>query len=189
MRLDVGCGAIRDGDVGMDRFPSPAASVVHDLLDVPWPFPDATFDSVVSHQVFEHLPAGGDEAGKDHLFRICDEAWRVLKPGGTLEFDVPHARGRSAFGDITHRRYFVPFAFSHLWDGSRDAWYPRKIWALEYCRVYRWMPYAWHVRTHYPRVAAVVGRLPFTHPHVIFVKLRKVATDRPSPGRDLGAGA
>ncbi len=174
MRLDVGCGSHRDGDVGMDQFPSPAATVVHDILDLPWPFPDSTFDSVVAHQVLEHLPAGGDETGKDHIFRVCDEAWRVLKPGGTLEIDVPHLNGRTAFRDFTHRRFFVPMTFSHLWDGQRDPWYPRKIWSLEYCHVLQEVPYQYHMRKYLPRLTGVLEWLPISRPHNIFVKLKKV---------------
>ena len=116
----------------------------------------------------------GDETGKDHIFRVCDEAWRVLKPGGTLEIDVPHLNGRTAFRDFTHRRFFVPMTFSHLWDGQRDPWYPRKIWSLEYCHVLQEVPYQYHMRKYLPRLTGVLEWLPISRPHNIFVKLKKV---------------
>jgi SAM-dependent methyltransferase len=46
------------------------------------PFPDASFDAVISFEVFEHV---------FNLDEILDEIRRVLKPGGKLLFSIPFA--------------------------------------------------------------------------------------------------
>ncbi len=39
--LDVGCGANKyEGAIGLDNNPRTAADVIHDLGQVPYPFPD-----------------------------------------------------------------------------------------------------------------------------------------------------
>jgi SAM-dependent methyltransferase len=48
----------------------------------PIPYPDATFDAVVCCQVLEHF-------SHSHLPAV-KEMWRVLRPGGILEIDVPN---------------------------------------------------------------------------------------------------
>jgi len=47
------------------------------------PFVDASFDIVYSFQVLEHV---------QDPFRVLAEAWRVLKPGGTLYCNAPNYR-------------------------------------------------------------------------------------------------
>jgi SAM-dependent methyltransferase len=46
------------------------------------PFPDASFDAVISFEVFEHV---------FNLDEILDDIRRVLKPGGKLLFSIPFA--------------------------------------------------------------------------------------------------
>lgn len=98
--LDMGCGAgentllVAEGlgqcwVVGVDWATRPLATahtnglaVVQALLDgVDLPFADASFDVVVLSEVIEHLvdPDGA-----------VDEAWRVLRPGGTFLVTTPN---------------------------------------------------------------------------------------------------
>ena len=49
----------------------------------PIPYPDASFDAVVCCQVLEHF-------SHSHL-PAMKEIWRVLRPGGIVEVDVPNA--------------------------------------------------------------------------------------------------
>lgn len=86
--LDIGCGLQPYREllgprvtehVGVDRpgrFTAP--DVEGDALNLP--FPDATFDSVLSTQVLEHVP---NPAAAVH------EMARVLKPGGRVVLTVP----------------------------------------------------------------------------------------------------
>ena len=57
---------------------------VGDVCDMPQ-VPDARFDTVVCHQVLEHVR---------RPWRALDELHRVLKPGGALIISVPHLNRR-----------------------------------------------------------------------------------------------
>ncbi len=54
--------------------------IIRDMPDGRIPYPDSTFDVVISNQVFEHVP---------DLDAVLDEIRRVLKPGGILLFLFP----------------------------------------------------------------------------------------------------
>ncbi|MGY1685905.1 class I SAM-dependent methyltransferase [Geodermatophilus sp. SYSU D00867] len=124
--LDFGCGAgrtVRDlramgfvnasgydvGDgrslVGTDREHITTGT----LLDLRLPYPDDTFDLVISDQVFEHVQ---DQA------RAFEELFRITRPGGHALHVIP-ARYAPIEGHM-----FVPFGgvLQHRW------WY--KLWAL-----------------------------------------------------------
>ncbi len=67
------------------------------------PFPDHSFDTVVSWEVLEHIPRGTEP-------RMFAEAARVLKPGGRFYLSTPHAALVSTMADpawwlIGHRHY------------------------------------------------------------------------------------
>lgn len=176
--LDIGCGPKRDPRAtdGTDYYPYPGVTVVHDLLRFPWPFADGAFDHAVCHQVIEHIPVNG-VAGEDPFFRFFDEVWRILGPAGTLEFDVPHVCGGNAFGDPTHRRFFVPETFRHLWDPTIDPKYPRKRWSVERVRVDRVYSFGiandYHVRKYLPRLHEALVSMGWGRPHEIRFVLRR----------------
>jgi SAM-dependent methyltransferase len=79
------------------------------LLDLRLPYPDNTFDLIISDQVFEHV--------QDQV-RAFEELFRITRPGGHALHIIP-ARYAPIEGHI-----FVPFGgvFQHHW------WY--KLWAL-----------------------------------------------------------
>ncbi len=82
--LDLGCGD-RLGlphAVGIDVAASPATACVGDGHRLP--FPDETFDAVLSFAVLEHV---ADPA------QVVREAARVLKPGGCVYIVVPFLQG------------------------------------------------------------------------------------------------
>jgi SAM-dependent methyltransferase len=67
------------------------------------PFPDESFDTVVSWEVIEHIPKGTEES-------MFAEVARVLKPGGTFYLSTPHASFWAMILDpawwlIGHRHY------------------------------------------------------------------------------------
>ena len=192
--LDLGCGPNRDPEAtdGMDLHPYAGANIVHDATKLPWPIAAASFDRLVSHQLIEHLPVGGGaEGGADPFFAFFDEAWRVLRPGGTFAFDVPHHLGPEAYGDPTHRRFYSERSFAHLWDPARDPLYPRRPWTLVRVRTDYWYAFpravgadgrarsgivnASHLKRRAPALDRVAQRLGLGVPHYIYVELRKPA--------------
>ncbi|RYZ27743.1 MAG: class I SAM-dependent methyltransferase [Chitinophagaceae bacterium] len=91
--MDFGCGQkpyrslfTVDEYIGVD-FENPGHSHSNEAIDVYYdgkslPFPDATFDSIFSSEVFEHV---------FNLYEILPELNRVLKPGGLFLLTCPFA--------------------------------------------------------------------------------------------------
>lgn len=102
--------------------------------DGPWPTDDETYHEIKASHVMEHIPAGPDRL---HVF---NEAWRVLKPGGTFEVIVPLlGEGWSpayAVADPTHVSFWVLESFMYF-DGRISAnadygikpWHTLELWA------------------------------------------------------------
>jgi SAM-dependent methyltransferase len=76
---------------------------VHLVQGTTLPFPDASFDVVMSFDVFEHIP--DTDA---HL----DEVWRVLRPGGTYVMQTPNKWTNVVFETIRWRS-FTKFREDH----------------------------------------------------------------------------
>ncbi len=95
-KINLGCGEFpKEGFVNVDRFEGPGIDVVHDLSDLPWPFPDASADRIEADHVLEHLA---------EVFSVMREIHRVLRPGGVLVVRTPHfSRG---FSHPEHQRGF-----------------------------------------------------------------------------------
>ena len=69
------------GAVNQDLHPGPGIGATWTLTER-WPVDDGIFDKVVGLQVLEHIPV------ESSLF-VCQEAHRVLVPGGALILEVP----------------------------------------------------------------------------------------------------
>jgi predicted SAM-dependent methyltransferase len=106
-------------DYGQDWEPM----IVADMFNMP--FPDGYADMVVSHHTIEHLGCG--EANG-----FISEAYRVLRPGGSLLIFIPNARAlaqRWLTNQITDYIYFVNTygAYQgsvhdrHFWNYSLDS--------------------------------------------------------------------
>ena len=113
LSLDIGCGQKRLGTLGMDITPGPNVDVVHDMTQLPWPFPNEHFDELFCSHVLEHLPWQGLE---DHelIFLVMAEMHRILKKGGVAHVSVPHEDSPFAAGIPTHRRLFNEFSFTYF---------------------------------------------------------------------------
>lgn len=127
--LDIGSGDglfarqafVRKLDVGVDPFYSPTyGSVFGDAYRAlaiaeggDLPFRDATFNTIISNSVLEHIP---------DIEPVIAEAFRVLRPGGHLLFCSPSdhfARwllGAKVLGDA-YRRWFNRISRHHHTDG------------------------------------------------------------------------
>lgn len=126
-KLNLGCGAdVRDGWVNLDGFSRAPGVLRHDMLKTPWPFVDAMFDHIEARGVIEHIPVlvqDHNGTGRDVIFDVFEEAWRVLKPGGTFEMMVPWAHTDSCHDHIQHYRAFLPNTFNVWAPGNAEPWY------------------------------------------------------------------
>ncbi len=102
--LDVGCGANKtEGAIGLDNNPRTNADVIHDLGELPYPFPDNEFDLVVSNHVVEHVP---------DVMGFIGELHRVTRPGGRIKLLCPHYTNPDWANDPTHRNHINSYTFN-----------------------------------------------------------------------------
>jgi SAM-dependent methyltransferase len=124
--LNLGCGTdIREDCINLDRSPLTGVDIVHDLAELPLPFPTARFGLIICQDVLEHVD----------IVPMMRELHRILSPGGILEVRVPHFTSPSSYSDPTHLRafsietfdffcaavdrdYYFDFAFSDLLERS-----------------------------------------------------------------------
>jgi SAM-dependent methyltransferase len=131
--VDLGCGNLKKGRIGVDVFPAPGVNVVCDLdrletfavagpgedaqldTDEPepiheggLPFADSSIESIVTHHCLEHIGAG--------FVPLMDECWRVLEPGGYFRIIVPVFPSWSALVDPDHSRFFIADETSSTFD-------------------------------------------------------------------------
>ena len=80
--LDIGCGMPHQktkGSIGIDKWKAYQPDIVLDLNNNDIPFPENTFDLVVSDDTIEHF---------ENPSQIFREAYRVLKPGGIFQVET-----------------------------------------------------------------------------------------------------
>jgi SAM-dependent methyltransferase len=144
--LDLGCGTLKKGRIGIDHYAAPGVNIVMDL-DEGWvhslakaPGEDAPPPEVLTHSWRTTLLRCGrglpfkDSTIESVITHHClehvgegfiplmDDIYRVLKPDGILRVIVPLFPSRTAVEDPDHRRYFMDGTFEsfcgHL--GSDD---------------------------------------------------------------------
>jgi predicted SAM-dependent methyltransferase len=116
--LNLGCGHkhIKSTElktyVNVDMYEP--ADVVADVREG-LPFPDNNFDRVEADNLLEHFDP------EEFLF-VMNEIYRVTKKGGILWFRVPDALSwfDGAYGDPTHKKFFVPRSFKYFQKGGQQ---------------------------------------------------------------------
>jgi ubiquinone/menaquinone biosynthesis C-methylase UbiE len=99
--LNLGCGLRKfDGWVNVDGYGDP--DIIFDLNDSPWPWESQTIDHIYANHVFEHLEVPID---------ALKECARILKPGGTLQVNVPDHTSTLSQGYIDHKHIFSLYSF------------------------------------------------------------------------------
>src|SRR3990167_8436105 len=107
MKILLGCGKTKkDGYTGVDIIPP--ADILCDVT-LGLPMADNSVERIEADNLFEHFD-------NDGFMVSLNECWRVLKKGGTLFLKVPDSLHwpDGAFGDPTHKRYFVPRSFRYF---------------------------------------------------------------------------
>lgn len=112
--LLIGCGRRRDKILnlyqGRERWTNLTTldnnadhnpDVVWDLMQLPYPFPDNTFDEIHAYEVLEHTGSQGDHK---FFFAQFTELWRILKPNGLMFATCPSKSSIWALGDPSHTR-------------------------------------------------------------------------------------
>lgn len=152
-KLNVGCGRdVRPRSLGwtnMDVF-APVADMRHDVTSTPWPLRDNSFALVYASHVLEHVPVL-IQGGRDVLFRIFDEMYRVLRPGGVVVVRVPVGHGPGGRAHPQHYRQFQPAWFRFLEAGHHEDYYVERHWRIRSIKT---------TRAHGVRDLVFDGRLP-----------------------------
>lgn len=115
--LNAGCGYVHiKGAVNADSNPACMPDLVFDLTQE-WPIETESIGWICMMNVFEHLPDG---------LHVMGEAWRCLKPQGTMDVVVPYWLNGAAIEDPTHVKQFSP-ASSIYWQAEtyrrHTSWY------------------------------------------------------------------
>lgn len=112
--VDLGCGNAKvPGSIGLDLSRTESVDIQCDLFGE-IPLKSKSVDLVWARQFLEHVPHQIHKHSRDGLFVVLDEVHRVLRLGGLLRVEVPHAHAFGAFSDPTHTRFFLPQTFNYL---------------------------------------------------------------------------
>ncbi len=140
--LNLGCGTAKiPGALGVDRvYIEGFVDVVHDLDTFPYPFEESSVDEAWLIFTLEHL---------EDPFKVLEEVYRILKPGGQVFIRVPHYSSCYCWGELTHKRAFSSgfwLVFSHQGNNSRHYYTPAR-YSLVDLRVKYFLTYPrvkWH---------------------------------------------
>lgn len=101
--LDIGCGKVKRGTIGLDYIAGPHVDIVSDL-DRGLPFSDESLDGIIMYHSLEHV------VDPVHLLEECH---RTLKTGGTLDIKVPHHSNVSAY-QVHHNTYWNSYSLDPI---------------------------------------------------------------------------
>lgn len=159
--VDIGCGTLKKGRLGIDRHEAPGVDLVIDLETLlPADCPTGTR---MVHGATSHLydlmgkrsfrgegefrpglpfPTNSIESIishhcmehiRDGFIPLMDECYRVLKPGGLLRVIVPLFPSRTAVEDPDHKRYFMASSFE-TFCGAADGAHWHESFSVPYTK-------------------------------------------------------
>lgn len=93
--LELGCGSQKEeGFLGVDKFNTKEADVIHDLDETPWPLPQNNFSKINALDVIEHV---------EKPVQFIEEIHRVAEQGAEVIIRAPHQSSQN-WNDLTHKR-------------------------------------------------------------------------------------
>jgi len=96
--LNLGCGDRLSRDcINVDSKKFDGVDLVWDLNKFPYPFKDNQFEEIFAFNILEHL---------NDPHKVMEEIYRIVKPDGIVNLQVPHFSSNSVWGDIQHKRGF-----------------------------------------------------------------------------------
>lgn len=115
--IDIGCGRVcPEGYIGVDLEGwvdgngKERVDIIRDIEKNGLPFCDNSAVRIRAYAFLEHI---------DDLRFVMNECWRVLKPDGIFEGEVPLAGTDGAWRDPTHKRFFVEKTFAFFTGDNR----------------------------------------------------------------------
>ena len=117
----------------LDANPDVQPDVVCELGRDPIPLPDQSVNLALAMHVLEHI---GRQGELREWFQFWTELYRVMVPGGRLQFECPYATSVWAWADPTHSRAISREVFLYLDQraytvgGSIPDYRPPFDWAL-----------------------------------------------------------
>ncbi len=143
LKLDLGSGQTpREGFEGVDLHAPNAKHRVHLWDGLMWPWAESSVDELNASHLIEHIDAlyirkyTGESM--DAFLFFFEEAWRVIKPGGTFRVQWPALQSIRAFQDPTHRRFIPMQTLAYLdrnWREMQqlDHYLGSCDWVMEHC--------------------------------------------------------
>ena len=123
--LDLGCGKNKIiGSIGLDNVPLDDVDIIHDLLNIPYPLKDNSFDKIYLRNVLEHFLI-------EDIDKILSECYRLLSSNGNLIITIPHAFSVAAYTDITHKSYFT-FNSGKFFDKTHPQSFYKKTYKYDF---------------------------------------------------------
>lgn len=111
LKIDLGSGrATLPGYKTVDKEPMVGADFTADILELP--FKDGEVDEVRAHHILEHLPA-------DKSVAVMREIFRVLKPAGIADIEVPRFPHPASVQDPTHISFWNREKLGYFIKGDR----------------------------------------------------------------------
>ena len=128
-KLNVGCGRdIKKGWINLDSSDLPGVDIVHDIEQIPLPFDNEEFDTILCWDIFEHV----------EYIPVLREIHRILKKGGDCIIRVPHFTSRRNYIDPTHKKMFSVKTFDYFTKDShtdRDYYFDFHFGRIAYTKI------------------------------------------------------
>lgn len=115
-KLNIACGQQKqEGFIGVDKFKTDAADIVHDLEIYPWPFEDNSVDEAICSHYIEHT---------SNIVKFMEELYRIMKPPYKNEkgeeikskctIIAPYYSSVRAWQDPFHKRAISEWSFLYF---------------------------------------------------------------------------